>query len=141
MSFANVSKAVLATYEPLPSPNIQCTRLLTFARVNHRATEGFPQFLSLLHPIPPPLTAAMADIPPQSAAQAVLLLCMIRFHRRVPTPSKHSHACPHSTLALRSSLTYGIIFSRKGFGRGSSQLMRIARGVSLYTNCVSDRAS
>ena len=136
MSFINVSKATHDTCYPQPSPSMPSTRFLTFVGVNYSASERLTQPLSL-RLIPQPLMAAVAVIPLQSAGQVDLPLCVIRFHRRVPTQSKHSHACPHSTALpyLRRN------FLPKGFGHLSSQLMRIARGVSLYTNCVSDRAS
>ena len=83
---------------------------MTFIRINYRATAGLTESQPL-RPIPHvALIAAVAVIPPQSVGQVDLLLCMIRFHRRVPTQSKHSHASP---MALRSTLTYGANFSQR----------------------------
>jgi hypothetical protein len=110
MPFTDVSKATLDTYYPLPCPSIPSTRFLTFVRVNYSATAGVTESLTL-RPIPhAALIAAVAVIPPQSVGQVDLPLCMIRFHRRVPTQSKLSHA---SRVALRSSLTCGAIFSQR----------------------------
>jgi hypothetical protein len=112
MSFTDVSKATHDAYYPLPSPSIPSTRFLTFVRVNYSATAGLTRSLSRgPRPIPQPLVAAIAVIP-HSAGQVDLPLCVIRFHRRVPTQSKHSHAWPplHDGTA---QFPYGAIFSQK----------------------------
>jgi hypothetical protein len=104
--------------------------------LNYSVTARIPS-LSLRRPIPPPLTAAVADIPLPSVGRAVLRFCVIRSHRRGPTPSKHSHVY---VLRMRSfPLRYN--FFPKDFGRVSSRSMWITQGVSLHTNCVSDGAS
>src|SRR5258707_147267 len=100
-------------------------------RVNYsvQVTAG-TQSLSL-RPIPPPLTAAVVDIPPHSAGQAVLPSCVIRCHRRVPIPSKHSHACVPPLHDDTQFLYLRRYFLPKGFGRISSQLIPIDQGVFL----------
>jgi hypothetical protein len=99
MTFTDVSKTTHDIYYRLPSSSIPGTRFLTFVLVNYSTTAGLTQSLSP-HPIPQPLMAAVAAIPP-SAGQVDLPLCVIWFHRRVQTRSKHSHAFPHSTIALQ----------------------------------------
>ena len=80
-------------------------------------------------------TIVMVDIPQQTAGQADFSFRVIPCRQRVPTASKRTPL----HLLVRSPLLSN--FFSKDFGRIFSWLIRIARGVSLYTDCVSYGAS
>ena len=142
--------------------------MVTFTHVDYSVTTGIHLALSLhLRRIPPLLAAAVADIPkdivlpwagqadipkdialpwagqadiPKDitlpwAGQAGLPPFGIQPHRQVPIPSKQS--CAYLT-PRRTALICKFF---PDFGRVSSQLIQIGRGISLFRNCVRNDAS
>ena len=150
MAYGGVSEATLPSSH-IPAPSIL---MVTFTHVDYSVTAGIRLALSLhLRRIPPLLAVAVADIPKDIvlpwagqadilkditlpwAGQAGLPLFEIQPHRQVPTPSKQS--CAYLT-PRRTALFYNFF---PDFGRVSSQLIQIGRGISLFRNCVRNDAS